>query len=48
MSQADIIAGKQPRRFTNKAVASKPKPTKVSDVAMSFDEVQDMLKRLGL
>jgi len=46
MSQADIEAGKQPRRITNKAIVAKPK--RAQDVPMSFDEVQEMLAKLGL
>lgn len=47
MSEEDFIAGKQPRRVTNKKnQASKQYAKSVAEVGPSFDEVQDMLASL--
>ena len=47
MSEEDFVAGKQPRRVTNKKnQASKQYAKSVAEVGPSFDEVQDMLASL--
>jgi hypothetical protein len=52
MSEEDFIAGKEPKRLTNKKnQVSKQYAKSVKDVGPSFDEVQDMLadlKKQGL
>ena len=47
MSEEDFIAGKEPKRVTNKKnQVSKQYAKSVKDVGPSFDEVQDMLANL--
>ena len=49
-SQADLIAGKAPKKLRRVSVA-KPSTKKVkafSDVGMTFDQAEDLLKKFGL
>lgn len=49
-TEADIVAGKAPKKLRR---ASTPKPAtkkvkKFSDVGMTFDQAEDLLKKFGL
>ena len=47
-TQADIIAGKAPKKL-RRVTASKPAPKKAfADIGMTFDQAEDLLKKYGL
>ena len=49
-TQADIVAGKAPRKL-RRVTAKQPVAKKVkafSDVGMTFDQAEDLLKKFGL
>lgn len=48
-TQADLIAGKAPKKIRRKSVPVAKKTVKAfSDVGMTFDQAEDLLKKFGL
>lgn len=48
-TQADIIAGKAPKKLRRAAAKPAAKKTKAfEDVGMTFDQAEDLLKKFGL
>ena len=48
-TQADIIAGKAPKKLRRQSVAKPTKKVKAfEDVGMTFDQAEDLLKKFGL
>ena len=48
-TQADIIAGKAPKKLRRQSVTKPTKKVKAfEDVGMTFDQAEDLLKKFGL